>query len=340
MKIKNVKLTKIAVLLIISCFLCGSLYSQNKSADYQNLLANAQTLFNKQPEAFNKDDLAKLNELINLDVHLFGDENVRLCKNIVEQAKKKRVEYDQYIAQLKNMSATLDTLDSEVARRQDAEERNVELLAENTNLKQIIENLNNVIANYKKQEQKLVNANKRLEKENLLAKDLLQESSDLVAQMLTLMNNVNIGDLNNDSLPQTLVDSLEDAQCRVAQLLKSNFLITIQQLRINKEFMDTASVYFATNRIHLLEVQGYIENGEELVQKLRKNGMDCAIKYANDIEIEMLDFINAIENPADGPNSFIQFIQNNLYWLIPILLVLVIGIIILIRNTSKKNDKE
>ncbi len=340
MKIKNVKLTKIAVLLIISCFLCGSLYSQNKSADYQNLLANAQTLFNKQPEAFNKDDLAKLNELINLDVHQFGDENVRLCKNIVETAKKKRVEYDQYIAQLKNMSATLDTLDSEVARRQDAEERNVELLAENTNLKQIIENLNNVIANYKKQEQKLVNANKRLEKENLLAKDLLQESSDLVAQMLTLMNNVNIGDLNNDSLPQTLVDSLEDAQCRVAQLLKSNFLITIQQLRINKEFMDTASVYFATNRIHLLEVQGYIENGEELVQKLRKNGMDCAIKYANDIEIEMLDFINAIENPADGPNSFIQFIQNNLYWLIPILLVLVIGIIILIRNTSKKNDKE
>ena len=339
MKLKNIKLSKIAILLFISCFLCSSLYSQNKNADYQNLFAKAQILFDKQPELFNKDDLAKLNEIINLEVNQFGEENVRLCQNLVERAKKKKIEYDQYLIQLKNMSATLDTLDGEIARRQEAEDRNIELLSENTNLKQIIENLNVVIANYKKQEQKLVNANKRLEKENLFAKDLLQESSGLVAQMLTLMNNINIGNISTDSLPQTLIDSLEDAQCRVAQLLKSNFLITIQQLRINKEFMDSASIYYTTNHIHILEVNEYIENGEELVKKLKNNGLDCAIKYANDIEMEMFDFIDSIENSQNNPNSFMQFIQNNLYWLIPILLVLIIGIIILIRNTSKKTDK-
>ena len=339
MKLKSIKLTKIAILLIISCFVCSSLYSQNRSADYQNLLAKAQILFAKQPELFNNDDIAKLNEIINLDVNLFGEENVRLCKNLVEQAKKKKNEYDQYLAQLKNMSATLDTLDSEISRRQDAENRNMELLSENTDLKQIIENLNEVIANYQKQEQKLVNANKRLEKENLVAKDLLQESSDIVAQMLTLMNNINVGNINNDSLPQTLIDSLEDAQCRVAQLLKSNFLITIQQLKINKEFMDSANTFYTTKYIHILEVNEYIENGEELVKKLKNSGLDCAIKYAKDIEMEMLDFIENIENPRDSPNTFMKFIQNNLYWLIPILLVLIIGIIILIRNTSKKSNE-
>ena len=322
--------------LLLTCFACIMLFAQNKSADYQTFLANAQVLLDKQPETFSKDDLAKLDDLINLDVNRFGEENVRLTRNLIEQAKKKKIEYEQYLVRMKNMSATLDTLDSEVSKRKGLESDKEELMLENKNLKQTIDDLKDVITRFEKQEKKIRETNSRLQKENLIAKDLLKESSDIIAQMLMLMNN---NMLKSDSIPQTLIDSLEEANCSVAQLLKENFLITIQQLKINQQFMDSAHKYYKINYTHLLEVQGYIENADKLVQKLKKSNIDCAIRYANDIEIEMLDFIDNIENLEDT-NSFTQFIINNIYWLATILLILIIGIIILIRNTSKKVDKE
>ena len=119
-----------------------------------------------------------------------------------------------------------------------------------------------------------------------------------------------------------------------------HFLITIQQLKSNQQFIDSASKYYKNNNIHMVEIQNYINGANELVMKLRKNGSDCTIGYAADIETEINDFVYNIENLKNNTDDFLQFINNNLYWLIPVLLILIIGIIILIKNTSKRSDKQ
>jgi hypothetical protein len=136
------------VILLITCVCSYGIFAQNNSNEYQQLLAKAQILFDKQPELFNKGDVAKLNDLINLDTKQFGEENVGLCKKLVEQAKNKKVEYEQYLTRMRNMAKTLDTLDSEISRRQNAENENTELLLENINLKQIIEDLQSIITRF------------------------------------------------------------------------------------------------------------------------------------------------------------------------------------------------
>jgi hypothetical protein len=338
---KTIKITKTFIsILLITCFACSILFTQDKNSDYQTILAKAQMLFDKQPETFNKNDLAQLNDLINLDINRFGEENVRLCKNLIEQAKKKKKDYEQYITRMHDMSSTLDELDDETYRRQNAEQENSELISENSNLKQIVEDLKGIIDRFAKQEKKLNAANARLQNENLAAKDLLKTSSDIVAQMLMLMPNIRMDNTIQNSLQRTLKDSLEEAQCRVAQLLKSNFLITIQQLKTNQQFIDSANLHYITNNSHLSDVQNYMDNGSELVQRLRKSGIDCAIGYATDIEAEMNDFISIIENTKDNAGNFLSFITNNIYWIIPVLLILIIGIVILVRNTTSTNKKD
>ena len=331
---KNITKTIVFTLLIVG--FAGVLFSQNKSNEYQKLLAKAQVLFAKQPEIFTNEDLIKLNELIDLDVNIFGEENARLCRNIVEQAKKKKIEYDQYIAMLDNIASALDTLDGEILRRESAETENINLLGENADLKQIIDDLKSIIARLEKQEKKLSDANARLEKETIKAKNLLKESSDITAQILMLMPDIRMDSLAENTISKTLRDSLEDAQCRVVLLLKSNFLITIQQLKANKEFMDSANAYYKLNNHHLFEVREYKENGEELIQRLKKADIDCAIRCANDIALELEDFIYNIETQNDNTNNFIKFVKSNAYWLVPVILILLIGLIILIRNTNKK----
>ena len=330
---------KVTTILLISCiFVLGTLFAQNNNNEYQQLLAKTQVLFAKQPETLNKEDLAKLDELIKLDINLFGEENARLCKKLVDEAKKKKEEYNQYIERMKDMSSTLNTLDDEISKRMLAEQENADLSLENTNLKLIIEDLQSVIARFKKQEQKLNKANSRLAKENLVARELLKESADIVGQMLTLMPNFRMDNTTSEELPQTLIDSLEDAQCRVSRLLKENFLITIQQLSANDQFMDSANIYFKDKNSHLFEVRGYMQNGEELINRLRKSGIDCAIDCAKNIETEMHDFIFNIENRKHPNDNFLVFISNNVYWIVPICLILIVGIIVLVRNTSSKKS--
>ena len=175
MKNTNIISFTIYVSLLI-CFAYSMVFAQNSSADYQSFLAKTQTLFNKDVETFNKEDISQLNEVINMDINRFGEENARLSRNLIEQAKKKKIEYDQYIARMKKMSATLDTLDNEKARRVGVENENAELMLENKNLKHTIDELKTIITRLENQESKMRNANARLEKENLAANNLLKES--------------------------------------------------------------------------------------------------------------------------------------------------------------------
>jgi hypothetical protein len=282
-----------------------------------------------------KDDLNTLTQAIEISPNYFGESNSRLCINLANQAKNKKKEYENYVNAKENLAQTNEKLATETDLRMSAEAREGVLIIENQELKVLIEELQGQIAKFEQQSKRLSRANKKLKDENLASKELLQSSGDLVAQMLMLMPRNSIDNATMDSLPTTLVDSLVDAQCGISQLLKSNFVITIEQLKANQPFMDSAVVFFKENKKHSAEITNYIDNGNELINRLRNSQIDCAISYAADIESEMNGFLTEIENKEIG-TGFADFILNNIAWLAPVFLVILFGIIWLIRKTSKK----
>jgi myosin heavy subunit len=313
-----------------------SAQAQNSDNDFQKLYSRAKLLLSKSPDLINKDDISLLKELIELDPNQFGEENVRLCKNLTEQAKKKKIEYDEYLERMRKMSATLDKLDDEAHRRKEAEHARDELAEENKILEQVISNLKSALANSDNQIKKMKNANEKLQKENLASKELLQASSSIVGQMLDFMRKTNVDSNTYSKLPQNLVDSLEFIQCELAKSLKDNFSTTITQLRHNKLFMDTAAIYYKNNKEHSSEIKDYMVNSNELVKQLRGSGINCAMDYASDIENEMNEFIIAIESGQEEGSALVQFILGNIAWIAPVCLILLILIVVLVRKTSKK----
>lgn len=326
------------ITLFAMLFATSIVFSQGNDSDFQRLLSRIQPILNKNVEILNKEDINSLNSVIELSPDSFGESNARLLNNLINQAKTKKREYDDFIASKENMARTLDALDDETALRAAAEAREEILIGENINLKELIQQLQTHIIQIEQQAKKMSQANKKLQEENLAARKLLQTSSDLVAQMLMLMPIRNLDDATMQDIPASLRDSLETAQCAVSQLLRSNFLITLQQLKANQLFMDSAVVHFRTNKKHSVEIANYIDNCDELVNRLRNSGIACAINYASDIENEMNDFLLMIENReiVVGPN-FANFILDNIIWIGPLCIIVLLGVILLIRKTSKKN---
>jgi hypothetical protein len=336
-KMNNFISAKILICFFILGLIIPNVFAQTNDNDFQRFYSKSQPLVQKNVEQLSKEDLTSLNNLSALSPNAYGESNAPLITKLITAAKQKKQEYNDYMEAKNRMSKTLDNLDDEQARRAAAELRGDSLYSENSSLKQIIEELQAKVAKFEQQAKKLTAANKKLETENLASKALLQSSSDLVAQMLMLMPNISLDDETRDGLPPSLRDSIESAQCGVAQLLKSNFLITLQQLEANQQFMDTAAAYFRQNGRHTVEVISYTDNCSELVAKLRRSGIECAIGYASDIENEMNNFLMSIENRGEQSNLG-DFIVNNIIWIGPVFLIVIIGIILLIRKTSKNGN--
>ena len=315
-------------------------FSHGSDSDFQQLLSKIQPILNKNVETLNNEDINSLKHVIELSPNAFGEANSRLCNNLINQAKTKKREYNDYIETRKNMALTLDQLDIETELRSAAEQREEILIDENTNLKALIEQLHARVARFEQQSKKLTQANKKLQSENLASRELLQTSSDLVTQMLVLLPKKPLDDATMQELPATLRDSLETAQCGISQLLKSNFLITIQQLKDNPLFMDSASAYFSANKLHSAEITNYIDNCNELVNRLRRSGVDCAIGYAADIENEMNDFLLLIENRTETGAEFSNFLLDNIIWIAPLCLIVLLGVMLLIRKTPSRENNQ
>ena len=338
----SVNLLRVGLIALLVCSISSFVFAEGNDNDFQQLLAKVQVILNKNVEYFTKEDLSTLTNVIHLSPNAFGESNSRLCVNLINQAKNKKREYDDFIDTKKNLAQTIDDLDRESELRMQAEGREEELLIENADLKTLIETLKVKIVNFEKQMNKLRHANKKLQAENMASKELLQTSSDLVAQMLMLMPRTPLDNATMAELPQTLKDSLINAQCGVAQMLKSNFLITIHQLEANQQFMDSAVAFFQLNRKHSPDITIYIDNGNELIKRLRSSGIHCSIGYAADIENEMNGFLMKIEsqNLSSSGSSLVDFIIDNIIWLIPLLVILILGIVLVVKKTSSSNKQQ
>jgi hypothetical protein len=177
-----------------------------------------------------------------------------------------------------------------------------------------------------------------MQKENLETKELLQNSSTLLAQMLMIMPDEAFNNELMQDVPKNIIDSLNQTQCAVAQLLKINFTTTLQSMRTDAAFMDSAAVFYKNNQKHDPQITNYIDATTELIVKLRTSGIECALTQASNIENELNEFLLEIEKRGDTIGSnFMNFITKNLPWLLVILL-LVIGVTVLVVSKTKKKN--
>lgn len=331
---------KFAISFIMLVLLGGVCFAQGNVSDYQRFLSKIQPVLSKNIDSLSKADIDKLEDVISMNDNAFGDENSKLVQRLKTQARDKKRAYEKVISDKEEHRKTVDQLNTQTERADDAEDFVSELLDINDSLSAIIATLQSKLAKFEKQQKKLAAINKELKEKNLATADVLKKSSDLIAQMYRVLPDISMENTYRDKLPKDLVDSIDYAQCNIAQLLKTNFVVTLQELRANKEFMDSAIVYFKTNGVHSPAIKEYKDNSDKLVNRLRASGIDCAIDYAADIEKEMNDFLTYVETGKASGSGFANFILNNIVWLGPLMLVVIVGIIIVITKTSKREKPQ
>lgn len=328
---------KITLTVVLSILSFTILLAQTEEA-FQNFLVKVQPVLTKNTEELTKEDVKLLNEAISVDPDTYGEANRRLCMKIKSDAAAKLDDYKNYLTKMQNMSKTLDELDEQVNLRLLTEKQRDSLAAENVKLLELIDKLNSQINSYKKQAAKLEKANKQMQKENLETKELLQNSSTLLAQMLMIMPDEAFNNELMQDVPKNIIDSLNQTQCAVAQLLKINFTTTLQSMRTDAAFMDSVAVFYKNNKKHDPQITNYIDATTELIVKLRTSGIECALTQASNIENELNEFLLEIEKRGDTIGSnFMNFITTNLPWLL-IILLLLIAVTVLVVSKTKKNN--
>lgn len=326
---------KIFIYFVVIAMVSVMAHAQNEE-NFQSYLSKIQPVLSKNVEKLTSSDLLLIDEAMSLEADKYGTANRRLCMKIKSDATAKKGEYQDYLTKARAHSKTLDELDDETSLRMTTELQRDSLAEENAKLQALIVDLNSQITKFKKQAEKISKLNKKIQEENLATKDLLQNSSNLVAQMLMLMPDELMQNELMGDVPKDITDSLANAQCMISRLLKTNFTTTLQTLKADSAFMDSAAVYFKENRKHSKEVETYINTSNELIARLRSSGVECAMGNASDIENELNDFLLEIEKRDDAGLSFVDFIKENSIWLFPIILVLAVGVTIVVMNTKKK----
>lgn len=317
-----------------------SLSAQPQDNNFQKYYSEVQSVLAKQVENLSSSDLNTLKDAIKLNPMEFGAASQKLTKKMIQDAKEKKAAYDTYIAGKNKLELTKKTLDQTTQNWQKAEERGDSLFSENIQLKDLIAQLTKRVNKLEKESKQLASVNKKLKNEAIQTKEMLETSRASIRRILSMIPaSPRAGELNSQ-LPATLQDSLTQSECQVAELLKNNFIVTLEGMQRDQLFMDSASTYFKENKRHLVSLEEFFLSGNDLINRLKTWGSDCAKNYASDIEIAMNDFKLSVEN-ADMSfgEKLAKFFSENLGIIIPVVLIVIVGIVLLVRKSKKGNVK-
>ena len=317
-----------------------SLSAQPQDNNFQKYYSEVQSVLAKQVENLSSSDLNTLKDAIKLNPMEFGAASQKLTKKMIQDAKEKKAAYDTYLAGKNKLELTKKSLDQTTQNWQKAEERGDSLFSENIQLKDLIAQLTKRVNKLEKESKQLSSVNRKLKNEAIQTKEMLETSRASIRRILSMIPaSPRAGELNSQ-LPATLQDSLTQSECQVAELLKNNFIVTLEGMQRDQKFMDSASTYFKENKRHLVSLEQFFLSGNDLIGRLKTWGSDCAKNYASDIEIAMNDFKLSVEN-ADMSfgEKLAKFFSENLGIIIPVVLIIIVGIVLLVRKSKKGNVK-
>lgn len=279
-------------------FVLGFIFVQAQPQDnnFQKTYSQVQTVLNKDVSALTSSDVNILKDAARLESNYFGEANQRLVSKMIQDSKAKLAEHNQYLKTQDDLKRTQQDLEMTTDAWKQSEVRGDSLFAENVQLKVLINELTKRIDKLDKESKKLQSINKKIQQENLQTKDMLETSRKTIKNIMTLLPPSAQKNELSDQIPGTLQDSLNQSECQVAELLKNNFILTLEGFKRDQAFLDSASNYFKENLMHLQIIDEYISIGMDLSTRLKSQGTDCTSNYAAEIETSISDFKAMIES--------------------------------------------
>jgi len=321
------------IFIVICSIALQNLFAQE---NFQRYYANIQSVLSKQVESLNVEDIQLIKRTIELDVSHFGEANSRQVEKMIQDSKIKKKEYEAYVKSKDDLQRTKEDLGTTTEAWKQSELRGDSLYMENVQLREFITQLTNRIVKLETESKKLQNTNKQIQQENIQIKDMLESGRNAIKRIMALMPNEPHPNELNSQIPQTLQDSLNNSECKVAVLLKTNYLLSLQTMMRDVMFMDSARNYFSENLIHIQIIDNYIKEGLDLVARLKGRGTDCTNSYAAEIELGIQDFKSRIEtSDASTSSNFSRFFSENLGIILPLLIVIIVLLVFLFIKSKK-----
>jgi len=329
-------IAKIVIMMLILGFI--SINAQQISENFQTFYSDIQRVLSKETESLTQKDIEFLKATIQLNPNFFGNANQKLTLKAIQDAKNKKAEYETWLRNKQHLEATKQKLDETSVELKESIARGDSLYAENVQLKELIEQLTKRVKFLEREATHLQKVNKNLKEENIQTKYVLEQSKLAVQRIMRLLpKNTQDNELFSQ-VPATLQDSLSQSECQIAELIMNNFLITLEKVEKDQMFLDSARIYYKENKVHLAEVEGYISQANELINKFRELNTSCTNSYASQIEGAITDLRNMIEmGDASFGEKIAKFVAENL--LILIIFVVLIGVIIFLLVQNRKKDK-
>lgn len=330
-------LSKIFILIV---FLSSAiLFSQQIDNNFQKFYSDIQRILSKEVENLNQNDLNFLNETIRLSPDFFGPANQKLVQKAIQDAKNKKAEYETWLRNKQNLEETRQTLSQTKEALKESIARGDSLYAENVQLKELIEQLTKRVKLLEREAAQLQKVNKKFQEEAIQTRYLLEQSRVAVQRIMRLLPNP--ATQNNELLgqiPTTLQDSLNQSECQIAELIKNNFIITLENIKKDQSYVDSARTYFNENKKHLPEVEAYVNEANDLINRFKELNTPCTNNYAAEIEVAITDLKSLIET---GNTSFFaklgNFISENILVVIILLILIIVIIFLLLQNKKKSN---
>lgn len=330
-------MTKNIIMLLIFSFI--SIQAQHISENFQTFYSDIQNVLSKETESLTKKDIDFLNATIQLNPNHFGNSYQKLVSKAIQDAKNKKAEYETWLRNKQHLEATKQKLDETSEELKVSIARGDSLYAENVQLKELIEQLTKRVKFLEKEATHLQKVNKSLKEENIQTRYVLEQSKTAVQRIMRLLpKNTQDNELFSQ-VPTTLQDSLNQTECQIAELITNNFLITLEKVEKDQVFLDSARIYYKENKVHIAEVESYITQANELINKFRELNTSCTNSYASQIESAITDLRKMIEEDgASFGEKLAKFVAENL--LIVIIFLVLIAVIIFLLLQNRKKTKE
>lgn len=322
----------IFLIAILSLALTVLSYSQN---DIQSWQAKINQITQKQFSELTNDDISFLKSVINISKLTFGDRFQKIVEDKKADVSKFLNEYQNWVEQKeieKQLSSELSEEKEKTKEQQSIIEAQIDTIAVKES---IIAALTAQIEKMRNEIKKIKSINEKINNEQKTLQSILDDNISLVRRLRSLIS-------RNDELaassPSDLKADLENTECDLAELLKSNYLLTIDRLKADKKVLDSLQKYYRDKKTYPSQIEKYIVDGEELANRFSSSNVECVKRNSEQILLAISDIKSLME--AEECGFFCQigkfFAENTLVTIIILLAVLLIIILLIIKSGKKK----
>jgi len=296
----------------------------NAQEDIQSFQAKVNELKAMPVARLTVENVKYLERVVNMNSQKYGAAYQKVVDAQKSIAKNKLRQYDIWLKE-KNRSDSLDIELGTEKLRTEAQSEVIQLQSDTIeSQKTLIEKLKSDIAKMKHQIGRARRTNKKLKQEKTNLEQIINDNNEIVARVSTLLSDkVNMG----KDVPQDVKQELENTECQVAELISQNYILTLEKLKKDKEYLDKLREYYKKNKEYPQGFYEYLLKGQELLLKLRDSEVPCVNQKATEVKESIDELKLVIQNEDCG--FFCQianFFKENI-WVLGILILALGGLL-------------